>query len=184
MRRMYGRACAALAGLAVATTASAALACTRILWNDPDSPGLVGRTMDWPTTTEPVLMDEIQSVMTGKHGARTTVHVAVEDAVGDSAIIEYIGGKPLIHHGRDYRIMTNDPPYDEQLELAGAYDFSQPTSDTPLPGNVNPRDRFARATYFLQIMPAPKRSVKAWRRCSPSPATCRCRSVRPTRGLV
>jgi penicillin V acylase-like amidase (Ntn superfamily) len=26
----------------------------------------------------------------------------------------------------------------------------------PLPGNVNPRDRFARASYFLSMMPTPK----------------------------
>jgi penicillin V acylase-like amidase (Ntn superfamily) len=43
-------------------------------------------------------------------------------------------------------VMTNDPPYDEQLELLKAHDFSKPSSDTPLPGNVSPRDRFARAT--------------------------------------
>jgi penicillin V acylase-like amidase (Ntn superfamily) len=130
---------------------------------DPSKPGLhAGLWAQYlldnaATVTEALaLMDKIQLVMTEKHGARTTVHVAVEDASGDSAIIEYVEGKPLIHHGREYRIMTNDPPYDQQLELAKAYDFSHPTSDTPLPGNVNPRDRFARAIYFLQIMPAPK----------------------------
>src|SRR3954469_1943821 len=69
------------------------------------------------------LMDKVQLVMTEKHGARTTVHVAVEDAGGDPAIIEYAGGKPLIHHGQDYRIMTNDPPYDQQLALARGYDL-------------------------------------------------------------
>ncbi|MFL5251920.1 MAG: linear amide C-N hydrolase [Rhodopila sp.] len=102
------------------------------------------------------LMDRIQLVMTEKHGSRTTVHATVEDAGGDFAIIEHIGGKPLIHHGREYRVMTNDPPCDQQLDLAGRCDFSHPTSDTTLPGNVNPRDRFVRATYFLRIMPGPQ----------------------------
>jgi choloylglycine hydrolase len=53
MRRLPGAACATLAVFAVA--APAVLACTRILFNDPGAPVLVGRTMDWPASTEPVL---------------------------------------------------------------------------------------------------------------------------------
>jgi penicillin V acylase-like amidase (Ntn superfamily) len=102
------------------------------------------------------LLDDVQLVMVEAHGARTTVHLALEDASGDSSIIEFISGKQVVHHGRAFRVMTNDPPYDEQLELLKAHDFSKPSSDMPLPGNVNPRDRFARATYFLSMMPAPK----------------------------
>ena len=37
-----------------------------------------------------------------------------------------------------------------------ALDFSKPTSELSLPGNVNPRDRFQRASYFLAIFPQPK----------------------------
>ena len=102
------------------------------------------------------LLARIQPIMVEAHGRKATVHLALEDAGGDSAIIEYIGGKAVVHHGRDYRVMTNDPPYDEQLALLKTLDFSKPTSDTPLPGNVNPRDRFARAEYYLAIYPAPK----------------------------
>jgi choloylglycine hydrolase len=233
-------------------TPPTAPACTRILSNDNGLAVLVGRTMDWPTTTEPVLtvlprglrhfggklgpaaiipvnvlnwtsrygslvttvyglgtadgfnerglgahmlylpstdfgprdprlqglqaglwaqyvldeaatvtealalLDHVQLVMAEAQGAKTTVHLALEDASGDSAIVEYVGGKPLVHHGRQYRVMTNDPPYDQQLELLKAHDFSHPTSDTPLPGNVNPRDRFARAVYYLGMVPKPK----------------------------
>ena len=43
--------------------------------------------------------------------------------------------------------MTNDPTYEQQLALLQKQDFSKPSSDMPLPGNVNPRDRFQRATY-------------------------------------
>ena len=102
------------------------------------------------------LLDGVQLVMVEAHGARTTVHLALEDASGDSAIVEYIGGSQMVHHGREFRVMTNDPPYNEQLELLKGHDFSHPSSDMPLPGNVNPRDRFARATYFLSMMPTPK----------------------------
>jgi penicillin V acylase-like amidase (Ntn superfamily) len=99
---------------------------------------------------------KIQPIMVEAHGAKTTVHLAMEDASGDSAIIEYIDGKPVVHHGHEFRVMTNDPTYDEQLALLKQHDFSNPTSDLPLPGNVNPRDRFQRATYFLAMFQTPK----------------------------
>ncbi len=109
------------------------------------------------TVTEALaLFDKIQVVMVEAHGHKATVHLAIEDASGDSAIIEYIGGKAVVHHGRDYRIMTNDPPYDEQLALLKKLDFSKPSSDMPLPGNVNPRDRFQRAAYYMAMLPAPE----------------------------
>ncbi len=114
--------------------------------------------LDNAATVEEALavLAEIQPIMVEAHGRKATVHLALEDASGDSAIIEYIGGKAVIHHGREYRIMTNDPAYDEQLALLKTLDFSHPTSDTPVPGNVNPRDRFARADYFLAIYPTPQ----------------------------
>jgi choloylglycine hydrolase len=102
------------------------------------------------------LLDKLQIVAAEARGHKASVHLAIEDASGDSAIIEYVNGKPLIHHGRQYRIMTNDPSYDQQLALLGKLDFSNPNSDTPLPGNVNPRDRFQRASYYEAMLPEPK----------------------------
>jgi choloylglycine hydrolase len=92
-----------------------------------------------------MLQESIQIVMAGARGHKTFVHLALEDASGDSAIVEFINGKPVIHHGRQYKIMTNDPTYDEQLALLKQHDFSKPSSDTPLPGNVKAADRFQRA---------------------------------------
>ncbi len=102
------------------------------------------------------MLDKVQVVMVSARGHDANVHLALEDASGDSAIIEYIGGKPVIHHGRQFTIMTNDPAYDEQLALLKTLDFSKPSSDMPLPGNVNPKDRFARADYYLSMLPEPK----------------------------
>lgn len=102
------------------------------------------------------LLMKTQPIPIEAHGHKANVHLALEDASGDLAIIEYIDGKPVVHHGRDFRVMTNDPSYDEQLELLKAQDFSKPSSDTPLPGNVNPRDRFQRASYYLSMVPTPK----------------------------
>jgi len=102
------------------------------------------------------LLDKVQFIMVEAHGAKATVHVAIEDASGDSAIIEYIKGKCVVHHGREFRVMTNDPEYAEQLKLLQAQDFSHPSSTLPLPGNVNPVDRFQRASYYLAMLPEPK----------------------------
>jgi len=235
----------------------AADACSRILWNDNKLAVVVGRTMDWPESTEPKLMvfprgvqrdggvigpevvvkdnpakwtskygsivtsvyglgaadgmnerglavhmlylnatdfgsrdaskpgvhaglwaqyvldnaasvddalkqlEAVQVVMVEARGHKATVHLAMEDATGDSAIVEYIGGKPVIHHGRQYRIMTNDPTYDQQLALLKQQDFSKPSSEMPLPGNVNPRDRFQRAAYYSALLPQPKNQREA-----------------------
>ena len=106
-------------------------------------------------------LEGVQVVLAEARGHKATVHLALEDASGDSAVIEYIGGKPVIHHGREYRIMTNDPTYDEQLELLKQHDFSKPSSDTPLPGNVKPTDRFQRIAYFSAMLPEPKSEREA-----------------------
>jgi penicillin V acylase-like amidase (Ntn superfamily) len=107
------------------------------------------------------LMKGIQPVMVAVNGMKATVHLAIEDAAGDSAIVEYIRGKPVIHHGRQYHVMTNDPAYDEQLVNLARYDFTNATRQTTLPGNVDPRDRFVRASYYLQMLPEPKSEREA-----------------------
>ncbi|WP_197380170.1 linear amide C-N hydrolase [Mycolicibacterium mengxianglii] len=101
------------------------------------------------------LMDDIQIVLVNVRGFDADLHLALEDASGDSAIIELAGGKPVIHHGRQYTLMTNDPTFDEQLKLLAQHDFSHPTDATPLPGNVNAVDRFQRAAYFSALLPEP-----------------------------
>jgi choloylglycine hydrolase len=107
------------------------------------------------------VLEGVQIVMAEARGHKGTVHLAMEDASGDSAIIEYIDGKSVIHHGRQYTIMTNDPPYDQQLALLKAHDFSNPSSDTPLPGNVKATDRFQRAAYYSALLPEPKSQREA-----------------------
>ena len=106
-------------------------------------------------------LEDVQIVLTEAHGRQATVHLALEDATGDSAIIEYIDGRRVVHHGREFRVMTNDPTYDEQLALLAKQDFSKPSRDLPLPGNVNPIDRFQRASYFQALLPAPANEREA-----------------------
>lgn len=83
--------------------------------------------------------------------AHPTVHLSVSDASGDSAIIEYLGGKPVIHHGRQYQVMTNSPTYDKQLQLNSQWDNVDKT--TQLPGSIQSQDRFVRASYYLSKLP-------------------------------
>jgi penicillin V acylase-like amidase (Ntn superfamily) len=80
-----------------------------------------------------------------------TVHLSMSDATGDSAIIEYIHGKQVIHHDRKYQVMTNSPAYDQQLTL-DAY-WKQIGGTVMLPGTNRAADRFARASFYVGAIP-------------------------------
>lgn len=81
----------------------------------------------------------------------TNVHLSLSDSSGDSAIIEYINGKQVIHHGRQYQVMTNSPTYDQQLALASYW--SQIGGTVMLPGTSRASDRFARAAFYVKSIP-------------------------------
>lgn len=81
----------------------------------------------------------------------TTVHLSISDASGDNAILEYIGGKLVIHHDPSYTVMTNDPPFEQQLAIAKYWDNVPGKSF--LPGSVTASDRFVRASFFVRSIP-------------------------------
>lgn len=144
------------------------LSATDVGPRDPKKPGLA--IVHWgqyaldnaATVTEALAaLEKVQIVMMEARGHKGTIHLVLEDATGDSAVIEHIDGTPVIHHGREYRVVTNDPTYDEQLALLKKLDFSKPSSNTPLPGNVNARDRFQRASYYQAMLPEPKNEQQA-----------------------
>lgn len=83
-------------------------------------------------------------------GRLTTVHLSLSDASGDSAILEWIDEKLVIHHGRDYNVMTNDPPYDQQLALASYWKGVNPRE--VLPGTTRAADRFIRAGTYIDMV--------------------------------
>lgn len=56
------------------------------------------------------LMENIQLLKIHVRGHDANIHVALEDVGGDSAVIEVADGRPVVHHGRQYTLMTNDPP--------------------------------------------------------------------------
>lgn len=81
----------------------------------------------------------------------TTLHLAISDAKGDSAVIEYIGGKQIIHHSRKYQVVTNSPTFDKQLAL-NSY-WQQIGGTVMLPGTNRASDRFARASFYINAIP-------------------------------
>ena len=85
------------------------------------------------------------------NGHAAGLHLSLSDRSGDSAIFEYLDGKLVIHHGRQYKVMTNSPTYDEQLAITGYWD--QIGGMTMLPGTSRAVDRFARASFYLESVP-------------------------------
>lgn len=105
------------------------------------------------TDVQVVQMDD----PTGGHPP--AIHLALDDASGDSAIIEYIDGTAKVYHDRAYQVMTNSPTFDQQLELVKS--FAGLGGTDPLPGSTLAADRFARASYYAGRLPEPAGQVEA-----------------------
>ena len=79
---------------------------------------------------------------------------ALEDATGDSAVVEHVGGSWQIYHDRENAlVMTNEPSYDEQKASLATYEpwGGNITLPDNLPGSVGSADRYIRLEYFLQV---------------------------------
>ena len=88
-----------------------------------------------------------------------TLHLSLSDASGDSAIVEYINGKQVIHHDRAYQVMTNSPVFDQQLAL-NTY-WQEIGGTVMLPGTNRSADRFARAKFYINVIPKSEDPVVA-----------------------
>lgn len=80
-----------------------------------------------------------------------TLHLSMSDASGDSAIVEYLDGRQVIHHSRDYQVMTNSPTFDKQLAI-NEY-WAQIGGVVMLPGTNRAADRFVRASFYINAIP-------------------------------
>ncbi|MGF2945731.1 linear amide C-N hydrolase [Mycobacterium sp. Lab-001] len=120
-----------------------------------DNFATVAEAVAWTGETNPqvVQMDD----PTG--GNPPAIHLALDDATGDSAIIEYVDGHPNVYHSRDFRVMTNSPTFDQQLELVK--NFEGLGGAKPLPGSTLASDRFARASFYAGRLPEPSNQVEA-----------------------
>ncbi len=85
-------------------------------------------------------------------GKPANMHLAISDATGDSAIFEYVNGKLVIHHGKDFKVLTNSPTYNRQLAIMEYWKLAGGLTKT-LPGTSNAADRFVRASFLLGALP-------------------------------
>lgn len=85
------------------------------------------------------------------NGSPAQLHLSISDPSGDSAIFEYIGGKLVVHHGKQYPVMTNSPSFDQQLAL-NTY-WTSIGGTTFLPGTSRAADRFVRASFYIGAIP-------------------------------
>src|SRR5262249_33683720 len=81
-------------------------------------------------------------------------HLTLQDASGDSAIFEYIKGELKIFHDKRFRVVTNEPTYDLQIENLKQYQGFG--GEKELPGTTDAADRFVRGAYYLTHLPKPK----------------------------
>ncbi len=67
----------------------------------------------------------------------------------------------VVHHSKDYRVMTNSPIFEEQLAIEKYWKGVDPL--TFLPGSNNAADRFARVSFLVQAIPTrlDPRTIKA-----------------------
>lgn len=85
------------------------------------------------------------------NGASSNMHLAISDPTGNSAIFEYRDGNLMIYEGKQCQVMTNSPFYDEQL-ATNEYWKSVGGLDM-LPGTNRSSDRFARASFYINVIP-------------------------------
>lgn len=84
------------------------------------------------------------------NGSKSTVHLAISDPSGNSAIFEYIKGKLVVHQGKQYQIMTNSPSYEQQITLNDYW--KQIGGTVMLPGTNRASDRFVRASFYINAV--------------------------------
>lgn len=85
-------------------------------------------------------------------GTVSTLHWALTDKSGMTLIMEYESGQLHLYKGKDLKVMTNDPPY-SQMQAIEKY-WEQVGGVNMLPGTVRSSDRFVRASFFINHVPA------------------------------
>lgn len=83
-------------------------------------------------------------------GVATSMHLSLTDASGDNLILEWLEGKLVVHHGKKYQVMTNEPDFDSQLAINK---YWAEIANVSLPGTSRPADRFARLSYYVTVAP-------------------------------
>jgi penicillin V acylase-like amidase (Ntn superfamily) len=103
--------------------------------------------------------EKFQVVATTLKGRTWPIHLVLEDATGDSATIEYINQKMVIHHGHQFTVTTNEPSYDQQLKNLKRYKLFG--GNLSMPGDIDSMSRFVRASSYLKTLPPPDSYLQA-----------------------
>jgi choloylglycine hydrolase len=104
-------------------------------------------------------IDRVRITSPDFRGLQVGIHIAIEDPSGDSAIIEPLDGRLVVHHGPEYTVMANSPTLDQQFENLARY---RPFGgELPPPGDITSLDRFVRSAYFLHYLPEPANTEEA-----------------------
>lgn len=102
------------------------------------------------TVSEALTLMSQTQLVPGDFGAQWPCHLALEDAQGDSAVVEFVGGQMNVSHGPEYTVLTNEPTLDQQL--ANLMLYRKFGGDLPWPGDVDSASRFVRASAFLSTL--------------------------------
>lgn len=85
------------------------------------------------------------------NGSASTLHMAITDEEGNTAVLEYLDGTLSIHEGKEFQVMTNSPRYDYQLAIN---DYWKEVGGLQmLPGTNRSSDRFVRASFYINTIP-------------------------------
>jgi choloylglycine hydrolase len=80
-----------------------------------------------------------------------TDHLVLRDATGDSAVMEWLDGRLVVHHPAPIPAVTNEPPYAEMLTRVAAYEGLGGTE--PMPYDFGAVARCARASLWAKRLP-------------------------------
>jgi penicillin V acylase-like amidase (Ntn superfamily) len=103
-------------------------------------------------------LGKVQIVPDKAAGREWPLHLAIADAAGDSAVVEFVAGRTVVHHGKQVQVMTNEPPLD--VQLANLKRYKAFGGAEALPGDINPEARFVRASTYLKL-PKPSTDLEA-----------------------
>lgn len=86
-------------------------------------------------------------------GTVSLIHWALTDTTGKTLVMEYENGQLNLYASKDYRVLTNDPPFPQMLAINNYWN-SEVGGMNMLPGTVRSSDRFVRASYFITHQPS------------------------------
>ncbi len=84
------------------------------------------------------------------NGSASTLHLAITDETGNTAVLEYLDGNLSIHEGKEFQVMTNSPRYDYQLAINNYW--KEVGGLQMLPGTNRSSDRFVRLFIYMQSL--------------------------------